>query len=81
MTACNGDRVAVSFAAALGTTACTGDGVISVTVASEMIACDGNNRNDGDDGDDGEGVAVSIAVASSRAKPGSMGSLPLNGVA
>ncbi len=70
MTACGGDRVAVGFTAASGTTACTGDGAISVAAASEMIARDRNNGIDGDDGDDGEGAAVSIAAASNRAISG-----------
>jgi hypothetical protein len=58
------DRVAVGFAAASGTTACTGNGVISVAAPSETIAHDGNNRNDGDNRDNGDGAAVSVSEAS-----------------
>jgi hypothetical protein len=61
---CNGDRVAVSFATALGTTACTGDGAISVAAASKMIAHHRNYGKDRDDGDDGKGEAISVAAAS-----------------
>ncbi len=53
--------MAVSFAKALGTTAFTGDRAISVAVALETIACDGNDENNRDDGDNEEGGGISVA--------------------
>ncbi len=45
--------MAIGFAVALRTTACTGDGAISVAAALETIARNRNDRNNGDDGEGG----------------------------
>ncbi len=57
------DRAAINFAVASGTTACTGDGAISVAAALETIVRGRNEENNRDDRDNGEGAADSVAVA------------------
>jgi hypothetical protein len=48
---------------ALGTTVCTGVGVIIVAAALEIISRNRNARNDRDNGDDGEEADVNIVAA------------------